>query len=132
MLVNRMPTTKREPKTPVPQQALPPRLVFRLAEGSQMIAVPVAQRITVGRSSRSRHADVDLNRFEGVKYGVSRQHSLLTYEDEILYIEDLHSTNGTRINGKRIAPGERCRLRSGDEIEFGKLRLCLMIVGAPG
>ena len=47
---------------------------------------------------------------------VSRQHATISY-DEKFYIRD-HSTNGTRINEKRISI-ERDYLRNGDEIWFG-------------
>lgn len=33
---------------------------------------------------------------------VSSQHCRLTYENRMMYLEDLHSTNGTYINGKKL------------------------------
>ncbi|MCA9894532.1 MAG: FHA domain-containing protein, partial [Anaerolineae bacterium] len=39
-----------------------------------------------------------------------------------LYIEDLGSTNGTRINGFQLTPRQKYRLRDADELEFARLR----------
>ncbi len=51
---------------------------------------------------------------------VSGQHARLTWEANILKIEDLGSTNGTFHNGTRLAPG-RCLLRPGDELRMGQV-----------
>jgi pSer/pThr/pTyr-binding forkhead associated (FHA) protein len=53
---------------------------------------------------------------------VSRRHALITYENETLFLTDLNSTNGTRINGFQLTPGRSYRLRDGDELEFGRIR----------
>ncbi|MEL6310133.1 MAG: FHA domain-containing protein [Chloroflexota bacterium] len=37
-------------------------------------------------------------------------------------MEDLGSTNGTRINGFQLTADQKYRLRDGDEIEFARLR----------
>jgi pSer/pThr/pTyr-binding forkhead associated (FHA) protein len=42
-----------------------------------------------------------------------------------LYLEDLNSTNGTRINGFQVTPKQKYRLRENDEIEFARLRTTL-------
>ncbi|HLS90282.1 MAG TPA: DUF3662 and FHA domain-containing protein [Limnochordia bacterium] len=47
---------------------------------------------------------------------VSRRHARLLYQDESWWIEDLQTTNGTRLNG---VPIRRERLRDGDEITVG-------------
>ncbi|MBU3002079.1 FHA domain-containing protein [Paraglaciecola arctica] len=47
---------------------------------------------------------------------ISRMHARFVLVEEILYIEDLNSSNGTLVNNKRIS--ERVRLHQGDEIQF--------------
>ncbi len=47
---------------------------------------------------------------------VSRQHARLDVEDGRLYIEDLGSSNGTMVNGKRTSG--RQQLRHDDELRF--------------
>ena len=55
----------------------------------------------------------------------------VVWDGETLHVEDLQSTNGTRINGKPIDPGALYRLRNGDELEFGSLRVRVRVVRAP-
>ena len=49
---------------------------------------------------------------------ISREHALILYDEEtdIFSIEDLASTNGTKVNGKKVRSAE---LSPGDEIEIG-------------
>jgi pSer/pThr/pTyr-binding forkhead associated (FHA) protein len=48
---------------------------------------------------------------------VSRRHAVLVASSDGLAIEDLGSTNGTWVNGERIARPEP--IRAGDEVRFG-------------
>jgi pSer/pThr/pTyr-binding forkhead associated (FHA) protein len=50
---------------------------------------------------------------------VSRRHCCLSESDGEVVVRDLGSTNGTRINGRRVAEG---RLRPGDELTIADLR----------
>ena len=52
---------------------------------------------------------------------VSRVHCRLTAGAEEIELEDLDSTNGTFVNGKRIEG--RMRVRSGDRIGVGRVEL---------
>ena len=51
--------------------------------------------------------------------GISREHAVIHYDEDALgyVIEDLQSTNGTRLNGKRIRSAP---LNEGDEIQIGQ------------
>ena len=51
---------------------------------------------------------------------ISRAHAAIGFDGEEFFVEDLSSTNGTSVNGKRKP---RTALNSGDEIQLGKLRL---------
>jgi pSer/pThr/pTyr-binding forkhead associated (FHA) protein len=50
--------------------------------------------------------------------GISREHALILYDEEgdRYVIEDLQSTNGTKVNGKRIRSAE---LHHGDSVQVG-------------
>ena len=50
--------------------------------------------------------------------GISREHALIVYDpDEDTYtIEDLQSTNGTKVNGKRVRSSQ---LADGDDLQIG-------------
>lgn len=71
--------------------------------------------------------DVDFSPYGADTQGMSRQHAAFVYENEILYIQDLGSTNGTRINGFTIQPNRNYRLRNGDELEFGSFRVMVRV-----
>lgn len=49
----------------------------------------------------------------------SRYHALISLQNGRLYIEDLKSRNGVRVNQKRV---KRCELKDGDEIQIGDLK----------
>ncbi|MEZ6031538.1 MAG: FHA domain-containing protein [Planctomycetaceae bacterium] len=46
---------------------------------------------------------------------VSKQHCILVKTDGLLYLRDLGSTNGTRVNGQRVVRGA---LLPGDQLSF--------------
>lgn len=62
----------------------------------------------VGRSSRFCDLAVDHS-------SVSKMHCILVKTDGLIYMRDLGSTNGTRVNGQRVIRGA---LLPGDEISF--------------
>ena len=51
---------------------------------------------------------------------VTRRHAILTVSSSSLTIRDLGSTNGTWVNGERLAAP--CALRDGDQLEIGQTR----------
>ncbi len=53
--------------------------------------------------------------------GVSRQHACIEETCSVYYIEDLKSTNGTRVNGKAVSIKEP--LSNNDKISIGKFEL---------
>jgi pSer/pThr/pTyr-binding forkhead associated (FHA) protein len=52
-----------------------------------------------------------------VDEGISREHAVISQDDGVYTIEDLQSTNGTKVNGKRV---RFARLSDGDEIQIGR------------
>jgi len=53
--------------------------------------------------------------------GISREHALILWDtdEQAFTIEDLQSTNGTKVNGKRV---RSAALQEGDEIQIGRTR----------
>jgi hypothetical protein len=51
---------------------------------------------------------------------VSRRHARLSFRDGSWVLRDLDSTNGTRVNGRRVG---RCRLEAGDRLGLGSAEL---------
>jgi len=58
---------------------------------------------------------------------ISRAHAAIGFDDTGFYVEDLGSTNGTLVNGARIA---REALKGGDQIQIGRLVLEVTLPGA--
>ena len=47
---------------------------------------------------------------------ISRMHALIVKEGNNFYVEDMNSTNGTKVGDRTLAPNERYMLNDGDEI----------------
>lgn len=62
----------------------------------------------------------------------SRRHAQLTSENGAITLEDLGSTNGTKVNGDRLAPGERRTLNGGEKVSFGGIEMQFTLPGAKG
>lgn len=73
------------------------------------------RKLAVGRDQRK----VDLLLAEA---SVSRRHAELRSAGGRLYIEDLGSTNGTFVNGRKLVQGHRHELREGDSLKLGKVK----------
>ena len=56
---------------------------------------------------------------------ISRIHARFLLEEGILYLEDLHSTNGTYLNDLLLEPHVRMKVKRGDFLQFGKTELSL-------
>ena len=67
-------------------------------------------RVTIGRD---KHNDFVLSQST-----VSTMHAKIEYRDKLFFLEDLRSTNGTRLNGRTIKPGQPTLIKSGDHIKF--------------
>ncbi len=93
------------------RQALPKFMLRGVAGHLFGRSFPLAGVTTVGRAADSTlHFDEN---------GISRAHARLVPSDGGVQVEDLGSTNGTYLNGKRILHGEA---KVGDEIAFDTLR----------
>ena len=100
----------KEPPGPVPSGAV----VEVLRGFYEGLEVPVDRDWMV--IGRGRGADIVI-----AEATMSRAHAAIGYDGEHFYVQDLGSTNGTRVNGG--GKQEQTRLKSGDEIQLGKLLL---------
>ncbi|MBV8531607.1 MAG: FHA domain-containing protein [Candidatus Eremiobacteraeota bacterium] len=57
---------------------------------------------------------------------VSRRHARFENHADVVYINDLQSSNGTFLNGRRIS--EALEIRAGDEVDVGTTRLLVRSV----
>jgi pSer/pThr/pTyr-binding forkhead associated (FHA) protein len=73
--------------------------------------------------------DIDLTKAGGRARGISRRHAALVRYHGATHLIDLHSVNGTYLNGKRLQPDVPHPLNSGDELRFGTLDLRFIQIG---
>ncbi len=79
--------------------------------------------VLIGRTDRANgiFPQVDLDPEGGYEAGVSRKHALITRQDEVFYIKDLGSVNGSFLNKQRLAPETPQPLKDGDELRLGNI-----------
>jgi hypothetical protein len=100
-----------------------PRWRIELAFESPTIRplrLEIADGVILGRGTTS---DVSFDDYDGIGYGISRQHAMLRPSANALYFFDLGSTNGTRLNGIEVGQGAARPVNMGDLIKLGKLTL---------
>lgn len=101
------PTSEVEqPKAPA--QEAPVRALVRQDGGGDLI-YPIGKRTTIGRTPDN---DVQID-----APNVSRHHAVVLASAEYCRIEDLDSTNGVVVNGRRVV---RQELHDGDTVVIGK------------
>jgi pSer/pThr/pTyr-binding forkhead associated (FHA) protein len=103
----------------------PPRL--EVSGTGAVINLPDKDEILVGRedplSEPPIFPDVDLTPYGGEEGGVSRRHARIFRQGGQYFLEDLHSTNYTKLDGMKLAPRTPQALQSGARIDFGKVSL---------
>ena len=101
-------------------------------EISRTLKFPPNARILIGRSEDDETASdlmLDFAPLGGESNGVSRVHAAISDREGQIYITDLESTSGTRINGLDLVAHQPYRLYEGDEIELGSARLTIFRIG---
>ena len=87
----------------------PLKLVRRGGPASTGEIRPAGSPLRIGRDTSCDVVLADL--------AVSRRHARIEWQDTELVLEDLGSSGGTWVNGARV---ERCSLRRGDVVRFGR------------
>lgn len=112
-----------EKKIPRPNQKAT-YLTFLVGHEKTKIRVKVKDKgIIIGRSTKTKEADVDLKPHNGDRLGVSRQHLLIGPKADYFYVQDLESINSTWLNKVRMRPMEAQELYHGDTLHLGECRL---------
>ena len=102
-----------------------PRLSIPLPDGSEKTIVLPKNGEYFARIGRDEHCEIVLP-FQSV----SGEHALLQFKEGGYVLEDLGSTNGTKING--LTPMVAATLYDGDEIALGDARLRFAEEPSPG
>ncbi len=104
----------------------PWRIIFAILHPVQAtLGLDVRQSVVIGRvdANDPNPADVNLGPYHAADYGVSRQHAGLIPTQDLVFLVDLDSTNGTWLNGLYLDPGQRYELQPGDTVELGLMKL---------
>ena len=101
-----------------------PRFVVEASGQAIMLPTDKAE-IIIGREDpiSGIYPDVDLTNHGGETGGVSRQHARLLHENGSWKVEDLNSTNYTRVNGTKVEPETPQALQDGDKVNVGRVSL---------
>lgn len=83
------------------------------------------QPVRPGENIVGREADISI-----VDGRVSRRHAKLTNQHGQLTLEDMGSTNGTKIDGVALTAGEKRVLKGGEKISLGGVEVQLALPGA--
>lgn len=102
----------RQPATPAEYA-----LIFG---GRQRITLPTTRaELLLGCPDPGIVPDIDLTPFGGTASGVSRRHALLRFNGGTWTVTDLNTTNGTFVNGARLAPNTPTRLDDQARLRLG-------------
>ncbi len=107
------------------------RVIFEVdAPPPNAVGVDVKGPAIIGRSTALTGSlpDLDLQGFGAASNGISRRHAVLIPFEAGVYLVDLGSTNGTRLNGEALEAGRQYELRKGDLIELGRLKMVVRVL----
>ena len=107
------------------------KLSLQFGESEErMVELVDGGEVTIGRADRhtSVQPTVNLNDLRAWEYGVSRLHIAIRRSGPDLYLLDLGSTNGTFLNGARLAPREPAPLHHKDRVRLGRFEMVVSFI----
>ncbi len=84
-------------------------------------ALGYAGGVVLGRSPANSEFIIDHQE-------VSREHIRLSHVEGALYVEDLQTLNGTKVNGHALEPGELAALNNSDRLEAGPVAFTVRLI----
>jgi len=99
--------------------------------GDRRLILPTAAQLVLGRAvpGDKVQPDVDLGCYEEEPKSISRRHAELRRRNGFVYVLDLDSVNGTRLNGHPILANVERLLRDCDDLQLGKLNIKIRYIG---
>src|ERR1700755_379206 len=93
---------------------------------AEMFSIVISEKGGAERRETSDRSEINVGRVQGndlmlPKGNVSKRHARLLFRDGRVIVTDLKSTNGTYVNGRKIA--QATIVREGDKIYIGDLVL---------
>jgi hypothetical protein len=108
-------------------------IVLHVRDAADPLIVRPANELVLGRADTSSPMppDIDLAAYGALEKGVSRIHAAICRSDDTLLLVDKESSNGTHLNGQRLAADQPRVLRDGDEIRLGRLVMHIYFRATP-
>jgi len=110
--------------------------LVELSKNTPAVGVDIIDDVVLGRDSEQGSAsdqpDLGLTKYGAQDKGVSRRHAMLRPTRNSLFLIDLESTNGTRINASNIGRGTARKLANDDVVTLGDLTFTVRIISKPG
>ena len=121
------PEPVQKPAAPIPVTGA--QINLHIIRTGQIIPLEGRSDYTIGRVSEGQSIlpDVDLSPFDAYTQGVSRLHATFRVREGGYFIEDLGSSNGTRINNTKIPPLIEQSVHHGDVISLGRFKIQALI-----
>lgn len=104
-------------------------LNLHILRSGQILMVGGVGEYIVGRVSKGQSIlpDVDLEPYQAFKEGVSRLHARIKVEPQAIWITDLGSANGTRVNEQMLTPHQEFPLSDKDVVRLGRLNIQALV-----
>ncbi len=119
------PVAPAAPAAPAPPSGLVSLKAVRITIPQRGVTLTLSDtpQAIIGRADPVSQSfpDLDLTPYGGLEQGVGRRHVRLFVERGQLLLDDLHSTNGTFVNGTKLIPGTPRVLNQGDDVRFGNM-----------
>lgn len=123
------PRSSSPPPIPTSSSGNDTLVSLHLIESGMILHLSGQTEYTLGRTAEGQPIlpDVDLSPYEGFSQGVSRLHAAIKFNNQRVFITDLGSSNGTRVNGQKIMPNVDYPLNHGDVVALGKFKIQILI-----
>ncbi len=102
---------------------------LHIIESGQLLPLSERKEYTLGRVNEGQPTapDIDLGPYRAFENGVSRIHAIIKRIENRIILIDLGSSNGTFVNGVRLAARVETPLQNGDMIALGKLKIQILL-----
>ncbi len=116
-----------DPESPTPVTEA--QVNLHIIRTGQILPLVGREEYTLGRISQGQSIlpDIDLAPYDAYSQGVSRLHATIKIRASHLFIEDLGSSNGTRINDTKIDPHSEQLIHHGDVISLGRFKIQALV-----
>jgi len=104
-------------------------LILQIGPNAAPVMIQIKKEIILGRVTDFSEGVtyINLTPYGADESGVSRRHARLMRDNNAIYLMDLNSTNGTRLNGEPLAASTERRIQDGDEVMLGRLKLFIYL-----